>query len=192
MLSGALSAQHVVRTDRAVLLAGDLRAPDDKATLGSRQSIEFLVQRALPQEDHAVCTAGGGGVHQVFVVSRRQVADREVAAAIARGLTDAGEQFEKERMRQRQRSSAHARCHDGDRAFSANRARWHVTTKFIAVFARQRPQLLFRRTADRRMIVERPRDGGDRDFCQARKLLERDRSAAFFFCRTHAMKSFTH
>src|SRR6187401_1507638 len=54
MLSGPLSAQHVVRADRAVFLAGNLCAPDDESAFGSRQPVEFLVQGALPQEDHAV------------------------------------------------------------------------------------------------------------------------------------------
>ena len=38
MLGGALAAQHVVGTDRAVFLPGNLRAPDDEAALGSRRA----------------------------------------------------------------------------------------------------------------------------------------------------------
>src|SRR6187431_1137625 len=37
MLSGTLAAQHVVRADRAVLLAGNLCAPDDESAFGPRQ-----------------------------------------------------------------------------------------------------------------------------------------------------------
>ena len=59
--------------------------------LGLREVIELLMQRALAEKDHAVGAAGGGGVHQVLVAARDQVADGEIAAAIARRFTDARE-----------------------------------------------------------------------------------------------------
>jgi hypothetical protein len=43
----------------------------------------IALRGSLPQEDHAVGAAGGGGMHQVFVVSWSQMADSEIAAAIA-------------------------------------------------------------------------------------------------------------
>ena len=81
--------------------------------------------------------------------------DSPMIKPIARRLTDAGEQLEKERMRQRQGTSAPSRRHDGDGAFCTDGTRRHVTAKFISMFARQRPELFLFRVADRRMIVER-------------------------------------
>src|SRR5689334_14805547 len=116
MLSRAFAAQHVVGADGAITLAGELRAPDDEARVGLREAVELVVQDALAEEDHAVRATRRRGVHEIVVVSWRQVAHGEIAAAIACGFTDAREQFEEERMREGQWPALHARRHDGDGA----------------------------------------------------------------------------
>src|SRR5688500_19733678 len=97
MLSRALSAQHVVGPDGRVALARDLSAPHDEAAIGLRELIELVVQCALTEKDHAIRATGRRRMDEAFVAGGSQVADREIAAPIARGLADARPQLEYER-----------------------------------------------------------------------------------------------
>ena len=89
-------AEQVIRTDRTVFLARNVGAPHHESRAGVGELIELVVQHRLTEEDDTVGAAGGRRGDEVVEIGRCDVADGEIAAAIAGCLADAGEQFEEE------------------------------------------------------------------------------------------------
>ena len=168
---GAPAAGEVVGPDRAVELVRHLRAPDHEAAVRLGQPVQALVQERLAEEDHPV----GAGVHrrhQILVAGRREVAQDHVAAALARRLADAGQQFEEERIAQPPFPPLRPRRDQGDHALGAHRARGHVAPEGIVVLARQLPDQLLGPGIDRRAVVERTRSRRDRHPRQPGQILQ--------------------
>ncbi|MNJ28609.1 hypothetical protein D3C77_231520 [compost metagenome] len=158
----AAPAVDVVRADRAIELVRQFGAPDDEARLGLDHAVEGGVQGALAQEDDAVGPAGGHGRGHVLIGGGRQVANDQVAAALARRLAHPGQKLQEEGIAEAALASLRARHDQGDGRLGPDRPGGHVAAERIVVLARQLPDQLLGPVVDRRMVVQRPRGGRDR------------------------------
>src|SRR3546814_8597130 len=76
----------MVRADRAIFLSRQMCAPDDEIAIRVGESVEFVVEHRLAEEDHALGAAGRRHRDEIVEIARCGVADGEVAVARARRL----------------------------------------------------------------------------------------------------------
>ena len=165
-------ARDVIASDRAVILVGQLRAPDDKPALLLGQTVEGAVKRALPEKDHAVGPRGRHENREILIRGGRDMADEKIAVAFPRRLREAGEKIQKERIAQHEIPALRARHDDSDRRLSADRTRGHVVPEGIILFPGQLPDALLGLTINGRTVVERARGGRNGDPRKSRHILQ--------------------
>ncbi len=172
-------AAQVVGADRAILLARQVRPPDDEPALCFRKGVEPLMQQTLTKEDDSVRMVRSHQFGEVVHIPRREMRDQQVAPRYPRRLGNAADEILHERMQRLALPGMRIGNDHRNRRRRAGEEGGHRRPEMVVLLARNLPDAALGFIVDGRAVVERARHRRDRDARDGGEVLKA-RSAGHF------------